>query len=268
MSEVEGDVLSSCAGAVLVLAINNPERRNIITPRLFHSLNQMLQCAAADNKVGAVVLTGVGSYFCAGGDLKQLAERRQLSVAQRREKLEGLNGIVRMLRDFPKPVIAAVEGGAAGAGWSIALACDLIVAARDARFSVAYVKVGLTPDGGITALLAQALPRQLYTQLCLSGEPIDAPRLAALGVINLIAEPGSADRDALQWATALAAGPAKAMQKIKCLCREAVRASLDEQIERESEFMVEAQGSEESAEGIGAFLAKRPPNFARLRSNS
>lgn len=267
MSEFEIDVLSSRTGAVLVLAINNPERRNIITPGLFQSLIQLFECAASDNTIGAVVLTGVGPYFCAGGDLKQLAQRRQLAVGQRREKLEGLNGVVRLLRDFPKPVIAAVEGGAAGAGWSIALACDLIVAARDARFSVAYVKVGLTPDGGITALLAQALPRQLYTQLCLSGEPIDAPRLAALGVINLIAEPGSAEHEAVRWATALASGPAKAIQKIKCLCREAVSASLDEQIERESEFMVEAQGDKESAEGIEAFIEKRAPNFARLRSS-
>ncbi|RIJ03245.1 enoyl-CoA hydratase [Achromobacter sp. K91] len=261
----DAGLLESRVGEVLVLAINNPARRNAITAGLFRSLTSSLQQAGADSSIGAVVLTGTGNYFCAGGDLKQLMQRREQSEEQRRERLDELNHVVRTLRDFHKPIVAAIEGGAAGAGWSLALACDLVVAANDASFSAAYVKVGLTPDGGITGLLAQILPRQLYTQLCLTGEPIQAQRLAALGAINVLSAPGSALQDSVELATKLAAGPARAMQRIKFLCRTADSALLDEQLEKEAGFMVEAQGSSESAEGIAAFFERRSPNFSSLR---
>lgn len=262
------DVIESRHGAVSVLALNNPLRRNAITPTLFLNLTNSLHAAAADDSVAAVILTGAGNYFCAGGDLQQLAQRRELPEHQRRERLEALNGVIRMLRDYGKPIIASIEGGAAGAGWSVALACDLVVAARDATFSAAYVKVGLTPDGGITSLLAQMLPRQLYTQLCLTGEPIQAERLAALGAINHLSTPGAALQDALKLADKLASGPEQATRRIKQLCRAAQVASLDEQLEREADFMARAQGSPESAEGIAAYFEKRSPNFARLRKSA
>lgn len=253
-------------GAVLVLAIHTPGKRNAISAGLYDALAEALADARGDAGIGAVVLTGADGYFCSGGDLNLLATRRTLPAEARREKLEGLHGLIRLLRDFPKPIVAAVEGGAAGAGLSMALGCDLLVAARDAVFSVAYIKVGLTPDGGATAFLAQVLPRQLLTEMCLTGDRVPAQRLHALGVVNRLTEAGTADAEAIALAARLADGPQQATARIKTLCREAMSNTLDAQLDREAEFMVEAQGTDESAEGIGAFLGKRAPDYVALRS--
>lgn len=188
-----------------------------------------------------------------------------MPLAERRLKLEDLNHLIRAIRDCPKPVIAAVEGAAAGAGLSLAMACDMLVAARSAVFSVAYVKVGLTPDGGATSFLAEFMSRQLLTELCLTGERISGERMHAHGCINRLTEPGQALAQALELARQLAQGPEVATARIKALCRVAHRHSLEQQLALEADHMVEAQGSEESREGIAAFLEKRAPDFARLR---
>jgi enoyl-CoA hydratase/carnithine racemase len=268
MSENIPPILVRREGAVLVLAIHTPGKRNAISPGLYDALRDALQGARDDASIGAVVLTGADGYFCSGGDLNALATRREHPPEVRRGMLEKLHGLVRLFADFPKPLVAAVEGGAAGAGLSLALGCDLLVAARDATFSVAYVKVGLTPDGGATSFLAQVLPRQLLTELCLTGERIGAERLHALGVVNRLTEPGGADAEAVELAQRLAAGPERAMARIKSLCRDAVSTPLNTQLDHEAEFMVEAQGDSESAEGIGAFLGKRKADFAALRNKS
>ncbi|HEY2977587.1 MAG TPA: enoyl-CoA hydratase-related protein, partial [Burkholderiaceae bacterium] len=191
--------------------------------------------------------------------------RRELPPAQRREKLEGLHGMIRAIRDCGKPVIAAVEGGAAGAGVSIALACDMLVVARNAFFSVAYVKVGLTPDGGATAFLAEFVSRQVLTELCLTGDRLPAERLHALGAVNRLTDKGAALAEAIALAARLAAGPVRASARIKSLCQHAYDADLEAQMELEAQLMVESQGDDEAAEGIGAFLAKRTPDFVALR---
>ncbi|MEQ6434551.1 enoyl-CoA hydratase [Comamonas sp. w2-DMI] len=258
-------LLTRREGAVLVLSNNNVAARNALSPEFYAAVTAALRDAAADPAVGAIVLTGEGGHFCAGGDLRQLARRRELPVQERRAKLEGLHDLIRSVRDCPKPVIAAVEGAAAGAGLSLALACDMLVAAKNAVFSVAYVKVGLTPDGGATAFLAEFVSRQLLTELCLTGERISGERLHALGPVNRLAEPGQALADAVALAGQIAGGPGQAMAWIKDLCRQAPRNTLQEQLELEAQYMVRAQETEESREGIGAFLEKRTPDFTQLR---
>lgn len=258
-------LISRREGAVLVLSNDNPQARNALSPELYAELALALAGAASDPGVGAVVLTGEGGHFCSGGDLRQLAKRRELPIEERRARLEGLHDIIRALRDFSKPVIAAVEGAAAGAGLSLALACDMLVAARDAVFSVAYVKVGLTPDGGATAFLAEHLSRQVLTELCLTGERVSGERMHALGAVNRLAEPGQALAQALELAAQVAAGPELAMAGIKALCRAAYANTLAQQLDAEAQCMVRAQGTEESREGIGAFLEKRPPDYTKLR---
>ncbi len=265
MMEADTPLLQRRDGDVLVLSNNNTAARNALSPAFYAALTQALAQAQADPSVGAVVLTGEGGHFCAGGDLRQLAKRRELSVEQRREKIDGLHNLIRAVRDCEKPVIAAVEGAAAGAGLSLALACDMLVAARDAVFSVAYVKVGLTPDGGATAFLAEFVSRQVLTELCLTGERLSGARLHALGAVNRLAEPGEALAGAVALAARVADGPQQAMARIKALCRAAPQASLEEQLESEARFMVISQATEESREGIGAFLEKRTPDFAPLR---
>jgi enoyl-CoA hydratase/carnithine racemase len=255
-------------GAVLVLTHDNPGVRNALSPEFYAALTAALGQAQADAGIGAVVLTGANNYFCAGGNLRQLAQRRELSSEERRERLEGLHDLVRAIRDCRKPVVAAVEGGAAGAGVSLALACDLLVMARDAAFSVAYVKVGLTPDGGATFFLSELLPRQLLTELCLTGDRIEAPRLAQFGAVNRLAEPGRALDEAVALAQRLAAGPARATARIKDLCRNAAGATLEAQLEREARHMVRSLGDAESAEGIAAFFDKRAADFQALRGGT
>ncbi|RYF23229.1 MAG: enoyl-CoA hydratase [Comamonadaceae bacterium] len=265
MTDTTQPLLQRREGAVLVLSNNNTAARNALSPAFYAALTQALADAQADSTVGAIVLTGEGGHFCAGGDLRQLAQRRTLAIEERRAKLEGLHDLIRAVRDCDKPVIAAVEGAAAGAGLSLALACDMLVAARNAVFSVAYVKVGLTPDGGATAFLAEFVSRQVLTELCLTGERISGERLHALGAVNRLAEPGEALAGALALAASVASGPQRAMARIKHLCRAAPQASLQEQLENEARLMVLSQATEESREGIGAFLDKRAPDFARLR---
>ena len=258
-------LLTRREGEVLILSNNNVAARNALSPEFYAAVSAALKSAATDPTVGAVVLTGEGGHFCAGGDLRQLAKRRELPVDERRAKLEGLHDLIRTVRDCPKPVIAAVEGAAAGAGLSLALACDLLVAAKNAVFSVAYVKVGLTPDGGATAFLAEFVSRQVLTELCLTGERISGERLHALGAVNRLAEPGDALAQALVLAAQVASGPELAMARIKALCRNAYAQPLDAQLEQEAQYMVQSQETEESREGIGAFLEKRSPDFAPLR---
>ncbi|MDA8445851.1 oxepin-CoA hydrolase, alternative type [Paracidovorax valerianellae] len=265
MMETTQPLMERREGAVLVLSNNNTAARNALSPAFYVALTQALADAQADPAVGAIVLTGEGGHFCAGGDLRQLAKRRELSIEERRAKLDGLHDLIRTVRDCEKPVIAAVEGAAAGAGLSLALACDMLVAARNAVFSVAYVKVGLTPDGGATAFLAEFVSRQVLTELCLTGERISGERLHALGAVNRLTEPGEALAGALALAGSVANGPQRAMARIKRLCRSAPQASLEEQLESEARFMVISQATQESREGIGAFLEKRTPDFTPLR---
>lgn len=258
-------VQASTRGAVRILVNSNPKARNAITPQLYEELPAALDEAVRDPAIGAIVLAGDGDFFCAGGDLRQLATRRELPPAERRVKIERLHGLVRALRDCPKPVIAAVEGGAAGAGFSLALACDMLVAAHGAFFSMAYVKVGLTPDGGATAFLAQFMPRQLMTELCLTGERVSAERLHALGAVNRLAEPGQAIEAALALADGFADGPSSAIARIKQLCGHAHGAPLAAQLDLEADLMAVSQGDPEAAEGIAAFFEKRAPAFTALR---
>ncbi|THC45329.1 oxepin-CoA hydrolase, alternative type [Massilia sp. Mn16-1_5] len=252
-------------GAVRVLVNSNPAARNAITPALYDALPAALEEAAADPSIGAIVLTGDGDFFCAGGDLRQLATRRELTVPERLEKIGRLHEQIRALRACPKPVIAAVEGGAAGAGMSLALACDLLVAAENAFFTMAYIKVGLSPDGGATAFLSEFLPRQQMMELCLLGERIPAARLHALGAVNRLVAPGTVLDEALKLAERIAGGPANAGARIKRLCDHAGHASLGQQLDLEAQLMAESQGDDEAQEGIKAFFEKRAPDFASLR---
>ena len=261
----EPGLFTRTEGAVRILVNSNPAAKNAIVPALYDALPAALEEAARDPAIGAIVLVGDGGFFCAGGDLRQLATRRSLAPHERRERIERLHALVRALRACPKPVIAAVEGGAVGAGLSLALACDMVVAADDAFFSMAYVKVGLSPDGGATAFLARCLSRQLLTELCLLGERLPAGRLHALGAVNRLAAPGQALTEALALAARVAAGPARANGRIKALCENAGAASLAEQLDLEAALMVQSQGDDEAQEGIAAFFDKRAPDFAALR---
>ncbi|MEY8839407.1 oxepin-CoA hydrolase, alternative type [Cribrihabitans sp. XS_ASV171] len=247
-------------GDRLVVVNGNTARRGALSPELYDAVNAAM-AQAREARVRAVILTSEGGFFCAGGDLNVLIERRKLGPEERRGKVDLLHDLVRGIRACPVPVIAAVEGGAAGAGLSLALACDLIVAAEGARFTAAYVKAGLVPDGGLTASLARMLPRPLAMEMCLLARPVSAERMDALGVVNAVVAQGDTLAKAHEIADLLAEGPREAQGAIRRLVAEAYGRSEAAQLDAERDAMVAAQAGDEAAEGIAAFLAKRRPRF-------
>ena len=253
---------------IVVLTNNNPKALNALTPDFYLLLQENLKAAEEDNQIGAVVLTGANHYFCSGGDLKQLITRREQPEHIRKQNIEELHKTINAIRNCSKPVIAAVDGGAAGAGVSLALACDMLVMAEDAYMSLAYVKVGLNPDGGATALLAEIMPRQLLTQLVLTGERISAQRLHELGAVNNIAASKGALEKAIEIAQNLSQGPQRAMARIKDLAQSAYHNDFEAQLDAEATYMAKSLGDNESLEGINAFFEKRQADYVSLRRNN
>lgn len=250
-------------GAVLTLVNSDPKTRNAIGIAFYTEFTAALEDIRRDDSIAAVVVTGDDDFFCSGGNINALRERTTMPEDGRRAGVEKLHDMIHTMQACPKPIIAAVEGGAAGAGISLALACDLIIAARGAYFSAAHVRIGLTPDGGATAFLSQAMPRQLVVELCMTGRRIDAERLYDFGVVNEIVEPGNALSRAQVLAGHLAAGPRAALARIKALANSGQSNSLDAQLEAEAQSMAVSLGDEEAVEGITAFFEKRPAKFPR-----
>jgi enoyl-CoA hydratase/carnithine racemase len=247
---------------VLVLRLSNPTARNALHPDIYAGGLRAFEDVKADASVRAVVIAGEGDIFCAGGNLNRLLENRAKDPALQMASIETLHDWIRAIRDCERPVVAAVEGAAAGAGFSLALACDMIVAAEDAKFTMAYVKVGLSPDGGATHWLGTRLPYPLAFELAALGDPIGAPRLHSLGVVNKMVARGQALGEALAIAHRLARGPAGVVARIKRLVDSAGTHSLAKHLEQERDAFVESLFHPDAGEGIGAFLEKRKPRFA------
>jgi enoyl-CoA hydratase/carnithine racemase len=254
-------LLEERRGRVLLLRISNPAMRNALGPDVYRAAGPIFGKLGSDAGIGAVVLTGEGEHFCGGGNLHRIrAQRGQPSAAQI-ESLDAFHGWIRAIRACPKPVIAAVEGAAAGGGFSVCLACDLIVAAEDAKFVMSYAKIGLSPDGGGSDSLARALAPQAALELLLDAAPVSPARMHALGIVNRVVPHGTALDAALQWAQKLAAGPAPAHAAIKRLVYGARGRSRDAQLDAERDAFLECLYSDECGEGIAAFLEKRAPRF-------
>lgn len=252
-------------GPALWLVNNNPSARNALSFEYCEGVTNALKNAAGDTSIAAVILTGAEGFFCAGGDLNVLITRREMPVEKRIEAINVLHDMIRAIRACPKPVIAAVEGGAAGAGASIALACDLVVAASDAYFAVSYLRVGLSPDGGSTAFLSEFAPRQLVNEILMFGDKVPVARLHQLGAINRLADPGAAEKAAQELAARLNGVGPDALTAAKNLVAQAQENDLAAQLDAEAQAMAKAQGNDESGEGIAAFLEKRRPDFTKFR---
>ncbi|MFC7516616.1 oxepin-CoA hydrolase, alternative type [Herbaspirillum sp. GCM10030257] len=258
---MSAELQASRQDATLILTISNPGARNALHPDMYAAAIETLSTAERDDSIRAVVLTGADDFFCAGGNLNRLLENRSKDKSVQAESIDNLHGWVEAIRDCPKPVIAAVENTAAGAGFSLALACDMIVAGASAKFVMAYVKVGLTPDGGASWFLSQALPRQLATEILIEGKPISAERLHQVGVVNRVVPDGSVLDAALGWADQLAQLSPNSVERIKSLTNEAQRNSLDQHFESEKRNFVESLHHRDGLEGITAFLEKRKPHY-------
>lgn len=255
------ELQSTTRGQTLVLTLHNPERRNAIDPAMYAAGVEALNVAETSADVRSVVITGSNGMFCSGGNLHRLLANSQQPPEVQAQSIEGLHNWIETIRTYPKPVIAAVEGAAAGAGFSLALACDFIVAARNAAFVMAYSNVALSPDGGATWSLSQALPRQAATEILMCGERIGAERLHALGVVNRVTEAGTALEAALALAEQLNARAPNALASIKELLTEAQHASLTQQLGREREHFVRNLHHANGPAGIRAFLDKQLPRY-------
>lgn len=256
-------LLSQRHGRVLQLTLSNPALRNAMTPDLYAAAGAAFREAAADDGIGAVVLAGEGKHFCGGGNLNRLLAQRSLPRESQARHLDALHDWVVAMRGCPKPILAAVEGAAAGGGFSVCLGCDLIVAAEDAKFVMSYVKAGLSPDGGGSDALAHALPPQAALEILLDGAPVSAARLHALGIVNRVVASGTALAEAMAWARRLAAGPAAAQARIKQLVYSARGRPHRAQLDAERDAFVESLYADECGEGIAAFLEKRPARFVK-----
>jgi enoyl-CoA hydratase/carnithine racemase len=259
-----GELRASAAGEaaqIKLLTLSNPHARNALSPSIYAAGIEAINHADSSNDVRAVVITGEGTNFCAGGNLQRLQYNRTQPAQVQLDSIDGLHAWIETIRSCRKPVIAAVEGACAGAGFSLALACDLIVSSQDALFVMAYSTVGLSPDGGGSWQLARQLPRQLTTELLLTGERISAERLHALGVVNQLSEPGQALSTALQLAEKLASRAPNVNASIKELVSDAPERSLNTHLSAERDFFVRNLHHANGEEGIAAFLEKRKPRF-------
>jgi 2-(1,2-epoxy-1,2-dihydrophenyl)acetyl-CoA isomerase len=253
-------------GAVLEIRLNRPEVLNAVDREAIMALAAAAAEAADDRAARAVLLRGAGTHFCAGGDITMFGELIELSPEERRkvlyETVDALHPLLVRLRHIPKPVVAAVQGAAAGFGLSLVLAADLALAAEDAVFACGYINIATSPDGGMTALLPAAVGLKRATELALLGERFDAAQALTLGIINRVVAPEALTAEAEALAQRLAAGPATAYARTKALLQASLDDAFDAQLRREAENFAICAATDDFAEGVRAFLEKRRPVFA------
>ena len=258
MSDV---VQGTRSGGVATIRMNRPERMNAYNVEMGEALLAEVSAAAEDPSVRCMVLTGTGKAFSAGGDVELFAAFGEEGPAKFMGLAIGLHALIATLRRAPKPVVAAVNGVAAGAGFSMALACDVAVAASSARFTLGYQNIGLSPDGGMTFFLARAVGAQRAMEMTLFSRVLPAARAAEWGLVQEIFPDAefAAGVDAL--AERLASGPTLAYARAKELYNRALSQPLEAQLEEERQNISRCAGSRDFREGIRAFLEKRPARF-------
>lgn len=252
---------STNQGQTLILTLSDPTLRNAMGSTMYAAGIEALNVAETNPDIRSVVITGEGAHFCAGSDVQRLKANREEPAEVQAQVVESLHNWMEAIRTFPKPVIAAVEGAAVGSGFSLALMCDLVVAADNSVFAMAYSDLGLSPDAGGSWSLTHALPRQLASELLLLGERISAQRLHALGIVNRVVDNGHALPEALALAERINARAPNVMNSIKELVNEASTHSLTEQLAQERNQFVKNLHHTNAGIGIQAFLRKEVPHY-------
>ena len=253
----EQPVLTERRGAVMVVTLNRPDRVNALTGAMHAGLMAALETAEADPSCRAMLIHGAGRGFCAGQDLTETNPGVDLGVALEQR----YNRLVRAMRASRLPIVAAVHGAAAGAGANLALAADLVLAARTATFLEAFARIGLIPDAGGTWLLPRLVGDARARGLCLLAEPITGEQAAAWGLVwRAVDDPLLMD-EAHALAARLADGPAEAVARIKQALGASTGNTLDAQLDLERDLQRECGNTADFREGVAAFLAKRPARF-------
>jgi len=248
---------------ILTLTLNRPEARNALSPEITSALIHALEQAQRDPAVRAVVITGAGRAFCAGGDVKAMAtpQAQSMNLAERQRLLRQRADASRLLHEMPKPTIAVIPGAAAGAGLALALACDFRLAARSAKISTAFAKVGLSGDYGMSYFLPRVVGEAKARELLMFSPVLSADEAFALGLLHQVYEDEALVQAATVWIDTLAKGPTLAFGHIKKALLASGLNGLSTQLDVESSLQVLCQGTADHKEAAKAFVEKRPPQF-------
>ena len=249
---------------VATVTMNRPDALNALSLQLTVDLGAAFRQAIADN-ARAIILTGYGRAFCSGGDLREMKsmwEREGRIEAFLEDPLGALHDVIRLIRETPIPFVAAVNGVCAGAGVNFALACDIVIAAEDASFREAFVRIGLSPDCGGTFLLPRAVGDKIAAELFMTGDAVSAERALQIGMINKVVAAAELGVEAAKFAAKLAAGPTGSIGRIKRMLNASFSNDLTAQLALEHECQIESGKSDDFREGVAAFFEKRAPNFS------
>ena len=258
----ESPVLLAIEDGVAVVTLNRPDKLNAFNEAMHHGLMEAVDRIERDDAVRAVLITGAGRAFCAGQDLAERAIAPGETPPDLGDTLERLyEPLVQRITGLPKPVVAAVNGVAAGAGCNLALLCDLIIAGRSAQFIEAFVRIGLVPDAGGTFSLPRLVGLQRALGMALTGDAIDAGRALEFGLVWQVVPDEALPDEAMALARRLAAGPTTALGLTKRLLRGSFDHDLEAQLALERELQRQAGRTTDFREGVAAFLEKRPPRF-------
>lgn len=256
------EILVEKTNAVVVLTLNRPDQLNAFNDAQHIALREALEAAQDDDACRAILITGAGRGFCAGQDLGDRDPRQMDGPPDLGQTLENFyNPLIRLIRSIPKPVICAVNGVAAGAGANIAFACDMVLAAKSAKFIQAFSKIGLVPDSGGTWNLPRLIGEARAKALILTAEPVMAEEAERIGLIYKAIDDDNLMEEAKKLAAGFASGPTFGFGLIKEAMHASPNNSLDAQLDLERDLQRKAGKSSDYAEGVTAFMDKRAPNF-------
>ena len=259
------DLVVDTRDGIATLTFNRPEARNALSNEMRSLLSDTLHEIEEDNAVRCVVMRGQGEHFMAGGDVKMMSQLiKQPAETLRNEfihRIHDLHPIMYAMRRMPKPVIASVAGAAAGAGVSMALACDLVIAADDAFFTLAYCHIGTSPDGSSSFYLPRSVGMKKAMEIALLGDRFDAATAQAIGMINFVAPADKLEAETDKLAKRLAAGPTHVYGNTKRLLNRSLENEFESQLQMEAECFADCTTRTDFKEGVRAFVEKRKPQF-------
>ena len=257
-------VLTKRKEGVLTITMNRPEALNALDRELSETLQKTIETAEQDKKVRWVVIRG-GEQFMAGGDLKYFSENLNINPNEKRIMFEGfinqVHKIIISIRHMPKPVVASIRGPAAGFGLSLAMACDLAIASDDAFFTLAYVNIGTSPDGGSTFSLPRILGDKKAAEIAFLGDRFSAAAAKEFGIVNWVVAGTDLETETSKLAKRLAEAPTTAIGRTKALLQQSLHTTLENQLQAEAESFSSCAVEPDFNEGISAFIAKRKPKF-------
>jgi 2-(1,2-epoxy-1,2-dihydrophenyl)acetyl-CoA isomerase len=253
-------------GRVATVTLNRPQVLNALNADMVDGLMEAFERIAGDPALRVVVLTGSGNGFMAGGDIRRFQEVMSLSPAEKHAYFERfihrVHPVIIAMRRLPLPVIASVHGAVAGIGMSLMMACDLAIATDDARFTLAYVHLGTSPDGGSTFFLPRHVGSKKAMEIALLGDRFDAATALRLGLVNEVVPPADLAPRVADLAARLARGPAAAYAATKRLIHQSGSVTIETQLQAEAESFAQCAATPDFAEGVAAFVGKRPAKFS------